>query len=147
MSYRRRIRFPWRLLFLLIVGAAAWAVLAWPRINDVATDTTREYPDLRNREYAAAPERVFGAAQAAATGLRHWSLVGTGAGPGGWSLQALHSPRPLPIREEISIKISRRKGMTLVSVRSRSTWLRWDFGQNARNIRAFLKRLDEELFL
>jgi hypothetical protein len=146
MRYRRRIHFPWQLLFVVLLGAGVWAALAWPRINDVATSATREYPDLQSREYFTPAERVFGAAQAAATGLRHWSLVGTGSGPGGWSLQALHSPRPLPIREEISIKISRRKGATLVSVRSRSTWFRWDFGQNARNIRAFQKRLDQELF-
>ena len=147
MRYRRRIRFPWRLLFLVLLGAAVWAALAWPRINDVATGTTREYPDIQNREYTAAPDHVFGAAQAAAAGLRYWSVIGTGSGPGGSSLQAVHCRRPLPIREEISVKISRRKGMTVVTVRSRSTWLKWDFGQNARNIRAFLKRLDEEMFL
>jgi uncharacterized protein (DUF1499 family) len=34
----------------------------------------------------------------------------------------------------------------LVSVRSKSRFARWDFGQNARNIREFLSALDHEVF-
>jgi hypothetical protein len=145
MLRRHRLHFPWRLAFVALLGGAVWAVLAWPRINQVSTGSTPEYPDLKSAEYTVPGERVFAAAQAAAASLKNWSVVGAGHGPRGWSLQAVHTTRPLGIREEISVTITERRGTSTVVVLSRSSWAKWDFGQNARNIRSFLRRLDEEL--
>ena len=47
-----------RLLLVALVAAAVWAVTAWPRLNDVETGRTPEYPDLQVRRYAASPARV-----------------------------------------------------------------------------------------
>jgi hypothetical protein len=146
MALRRTGLFK-RVLLVGLIGGAAWAVLAWPRLNDVATGATADYPDLTQREYAASPDKVAGAAEAAIHRLPGWTLIGSGHGVGGGSLQAAHVARLLSLREEISVKIMRQGGATHVNVRSRSGWFRWDFGQNARNIRAFLAALDRQLFL
>src|SRR5438876_676596 len=45
-----------RLALLLLALGAIWAAAAWPRINDVQTGRTPEYPDLRVHDYAATPE-------------------------------------------------------------------------------------------
>ena len=55
-----------RLLLLVLVAAVAAAFLAWPRINDVTTGQTKEYPDLQDRAYPAAEAKVAEAVKAAA---------------------------------------------------------------------------------
>jgi hypothetical protein len=49
------------------------------------------------------------------------------------------------LEAEVTIKVRRRDGSTEVTVRSRSIHLPWDFGGNARNIRAFAAELDRRL--
>jgi uncharacterized protein (DUF1499 family) len=68
--------------------------------------------------------------------------VGAGSGPGGAELQAVHQTRLWRFEDDVTVRIQRRDGRTVVSVRSRSRVGQWDFGQNARNIRAFLEALD-----
>ena len=122
-----------------------WAATAWPRINDVETGRTPEYPDLRVREYAASPKKVAEAATQALGRLPGWSLVGSGAGPGGHSIQAVHEMPILGFKEDVTIHVRQDGPRTKVSVRSRSQLGPWDFGQNARNIREFLAALDAQM--
>jgi uncharacterized protein (DUF1499 family) len=130
-------------LALLLVGV--WAATAWPRINDVETGRTPEYPDLRVREYAASPPKVAEAAKQALGRLPRWSVVGSGGGPGGHSIQAVHETPTLGFKDDVTIQIRRDGPRTRVSVRSRSRVGPWDFGQNARNIREFLAALDAQV--
>jgi uncharacterized protein (DUF1499 family) len=132
------------LKLLLVVAAAAFgfAALSWPRINDVETGRTPEYPDLQAREYAAGPREVAKAAKDAIARLPRWTLVGAGQGPGGGSLQAVAKSRVWSFEDDVTVTIRRDRGKTRVSVRSKSRTGSWDFGQNARNIRAFLAELD-----
>jgi len=134
-----------RVLIVGLVGGAAFLALRWPRINDVETGHSADYPDLAPHTYVAGAPRVFAAAKEAANALPGWRLGGSGSGPGGWTVQGLHRMPLLPVQEEIMVHIRRDKGQTVVSVRSRSEWAKWDFGQNARNIRAFYRALDEAL--
>jgi hypothetical protein len=136
-----------RLLIVALVGGVAFLVLRWPRVNDVETGNSKAYPDLAPHTYVADGPRVFGAAKEAVNRLPGWRLGGSGFGPAGWTVQGLHRLPLLPVREEIMIRIRREKGQTVVSLRSRSEWAKWDFGQNARNIRAFYRALDEALSL
>ena len=133
-----------RFLLLALVAAVAAAYLAWPRINDVTTGQTREYPDLQDRGYAAAEERVVAAVKAATSRLPRWTLKGAGSGPGGEALHAERRTRTGFV-DEVTIRIRREGGRTLVKVRSRSRTGRYDFGQNARNIRELFAALDEGL--
>ena len=128
-----------------VVLVAVWAATAWPRINDVETGRTPEYPDLQVREYTASPKKVAEAATQALGRLPRWSLIGSGAGPGGHSVQAVHEIPILGLTDDVTIHIRQDGPRTKVSVRSRSRVGPWDFGQNARNIREFLAALDAQV--
>jgi uncharacterized protein (DUF1499 family) len=131
----------------LLAGAVAlvWAYATWPRINDVETGRTPEYPDLRPKMYAAREARVAQAAEQAISHLPRWTLVGSGRGSGGHSIQAVATTRVFRFKDDVTIRIWREGPWTHVSVRSRSRIGKGDFGQNARNIRAFLAELDRLL--
>ena len=131
-------------LVVALVAGAAVAATRWPRINVVETGRTPEYPDLREREYAAPEAAVGRAAKAAVEALPGWTFVGAGQGPGGTALQAL-ATRPAPVETEMTITIRRLGGKTVVRVRARSTFGPWDFGQGARHIQAFLAELDRQM--
>lgn len=129
------------LLVIALVAGAAVAATRWPRINVVETGRTPEYPELREREYAAPEAAVGRAAKGAVAALPGWSFVGAGQGPGGTSIQAL-ATNPAPVKTEMTITIRRQGGKTVVRVRARSTFGPWDFGQGVRHIQAFLAELD-----
>jgi uncharacterized protein (DUF1499 family) len=139
----RRIR-RWLALGVLL-AAAAYLYAGWPRINDVETGRTPEYPELRVREYAAGEAVVAKAARAALQRLPRWTLTAEGSGAGGTAIQAVARTRVFRFQDDVTIRIRREGGRTRVGVRSRSRVGKWDFGQNARNIRAFLEQLDREL--
>jgi hypothetical protein len=132
------------LVVVALVAGAAVAATRWPRINVVETGRTPEYPELREREFAAPEASVGRAAKAAVAALPGWSLVGAGQGPGGTSIQAL-AAYPAPLKSEMTITIRRQGGKTMLRVRSRSTFGPWDFGQGARHIEAFLAELDRQI--
>ncbi len=132
-----------RLVACAVVGLLAAAGLAWPRIDQVETGRSPEYPDLKPRDYTAPAPEVVRAAEAALAELG-WSTTGSGRGPLGAEIAAVHKTLP-GIDEEVAVKVRREAGRTRVVVRSRSLTLPWDFGQNARNVRAVLAALDRRV--
>jgi uncharacterized protein (DUF1499 family) len=133
------------LALIVLGGAALWAATAWPRLNVVQTGKTPEYPDLQDRTYSASPDRVGEALRQALSERPGWKVVGSGQGPGGVALSAVHETPLLRFKDDVEVKIRRKGGKTVVSVRSQSRLGGWDFGQNARNIRELLQALDDEL--
>lgn len=133
-----------RFLLGVIVAAAVGAALAWPRINDVETGRTPEYPELEARTYPGDVAKVAKAVQKAVEHLPRWTFVGAGQGPGGAEVRAVHK-NMFPVRDEVTVRVRSGGKGSAVSVRSRSSAFRWDFGQNARNIRELLAELDREL--
>jgi uncharacterized protein (DUF1499 family) len=129
---------------LLLLGVAA-AALAWPRIADVETGRTPEYPDLQVRSYARDGAKVARAAQHVVERLPRWTFVAAGQGPGGGEVKAFHTEPAFGLREDVTIRVRAGGARTTVSVRSKSQTGPWDFGQNARNIRELLAELDLEL--
>lgn len=121
------------------------ALTRWPLINDVETGKTPEYPDLRVQRFTASEERVTKAARAAVEHLPGWELAGAGRGPGGAELQAVARTRVLRFKDDVTIRVRRRDGASEVAVRSRSRVGKGDFGQNARNIRAFQGELERQM--
>jgi uncharacterized protein (DUF1499 family) len=138
-----RVRFTGLLLVGAITAAGMWAATAWPRLSDVETGRTPEYPDLKPRDYAAKPDEVAKAVEQILTRLPRWSLVGAGRGPLGSEVRAVHTT--LVPKEDVIIRIRRVGARTHVSVRSSSQMGGWDFGQNARNIRELLAELDRSV--
>jgi len=134
---------------LLVLGAvlgALWAATAWPRISDVETGKTPEYPDLRIHDYGASPDAVVKAVKTVATRLPRWEIVGVGKGPAGAEIQAVHTMAVFPFKDDVTIRVHREGSRTRVSARSKSRIGAWDFGRNARNIRELLEALDHEVF-
>ena len=127
---------------LLLVGAlgAIGLALAWPRLNDVETGRSPEYPDLKPRDFSSSVPETAKSAQKAMERIG-WTFVGSGSGPRGAELRAVHTSL-IRLQEEVTVRLSVADGRTRVSVRSRSTLLPWDFGQNARNIRELFRAFD-----
>lgn len=134
-----------KVLLLAAVLAGAWAYTRWPRINQVETGATPEYPEIKVRDYMAGEDKVARAARATVERLPMWKLVAQGKGPGGSEIQAVTGTRWL-MKGEVTIRVRREGGRTRVHVKSRSHPGPADFGQNARNIQLFLRELDQELF-
>lgn len=139
------MRAPAKVALALLAAAAAVALTRWPLINDVETGRTPEYPDLRVQRFTAPEQRVTRAARAAVTALPGWELIGSGRGPGGAELQAVASTRVLRFKDDVTVRIRKKDDLTEVSVRSRSRVGKADFGQNARNIRAFQAELERQM--
>jgi uncharacterized protein (DUF1499 family) len=55
--------------------------------------------------------------------------------------------RVLRFKDDVTVRIRRRAGLAEVSVRSRSRVGKADFGQNARNIRAFQAELERQMLV
>lgn len=135
-----------KVLLLAAVIAGAWAYTRWPRINDVETGQTPEYPELKVRDYMTSEDKVAKAARATVERLPRWELMAAGKGPGGSEIQAIAKTRIFRFKDDVTIRVRREGGRTRVSVRSKSRIGQADFGQNARNIQLFLRELDRELF-
>jgi len=131
------------LVGLAAAGAVA-ACLAWPRINEVETGHTPEYPDLQPRTYAAGETRVGTAVKTVIGRLPRWRVIGAASGPRGTDVQAEHASYLGIFKEDVTVRVRSQGGRAQVSVRSRSQAGPWDFGQNARNIRDLLSELDQE---
>ena len=130
---------------LVLAGTGVWAATAWPRINLVETGRTPEYPELQDRTYSNSPQRVLEAVKDALEDRPGWRVSGSGQGPGGVAVSAIHETRLLRFKDDVTVKIRREEGQTVVSVRSQSRVGEWDFGQNARNVQELLQALDAEL--
>jgi uncharacterized protein (DUF1499 family) len=135
-----------QLAILGAIGAAIWLATAWPRLDDVETGRTPEYPELQPHDYGAGIDSVVKSAKAVLARLPRWQVIGEGKGPAGAEIQAVHATPLLGFKDDVTIRFRRVKGRTVVTVRSRSRLGKWDFGQNARNISEFLEALDKEAF-
>lgn len=132
-------------LLVAALGAGGVAFTTWPRINDVETGRTPEYPALQPRRYSADVAHVLRASREAVQSLPLWELVGSGTGPAGGELHAVRTTRLFRFKDDVTVRVRREGGRTVVSVRSKSRVGKGDFGQNARNIEEFLQALDARM--
>lgn len=128
-------------VMLVIVALASLGY--WPAINAVETGQTPEYPEVIPRVYQTGAERVFDAALHTVNRLPRWSLVSHRPETGEIRAEA----RTLVFRfvDDVLIRVTGQDGAAVVTVRSASRVGRGDFGQNARNIRAFFEELDRQV--
>ena len=129
----------------VVAAGAVVACLAWPRIHQVETGRTPEYPDVKPRSYAAADDRVAAAVKTAIGRLPRWRVVGAASGAKGTDIQAEHAIPLVGLKEDITVQVRRQSGRSEVRVLSRSPSMPWDFGQNARNVRQLLDEVDRQM--
>jgi uncharacterized protein (DUF1499 family) len=128
----------------LAIALGGWLMLGiWPVINIVETGRTPEYPDIVPMTVPASPARVFDAAMHAVNRLPRWSVVSYDDRTG--EIRAEATTRMLRFVDDVTIHVERNGDGARVHVRSASRVGKGDFGQNARNIRAFLSELDRQL--
>lgn len=133
---------------VLAIGGTAvlgsFALLkAWPVLNVVETGNTPAYPDLLPRRYREGKVRVFDAALHAVDRLPRWQM--TSYRPEQGEIKAEARTRLLRFVDDVTVRVEERGGVTVVNVRSASRVGRGDFGQNARNVRAFFAELDRQM--
>ena len=114
----------------------------WPRINDVKTGETPEYPDLQPQSFAQPFYRVYDAALATVRDLE-WEILSEDRASG--EIQALAMVPVLRIKDEVTITIKPDGDRVSVNIRSRSRVGKSDLGVNARRIRRFQEELARRL--
>lgn len=124
----------------LLVTAVLVTTSLWPVIHDVATGETVEYLDLLPQYFSADPKRVVGEVEAAVGTLDGWQLAGATADTVTATADGLFGVSAVTITVKPLTEFA-----TQVDVRSTSDFARGDFGQNARNIRAFQSELNGRL--
>jgi uncharacterized protein (DUF1499 family) len=113
--------------------------LIWPKINDVRTGETPQYPDLQPQRFSGkSPASVFEAVLEVAQELE-WEIREANADAG--LIEAVATVPIFRFRDDVTITLSNSEGGTLVHVRSRSRVGKSDLGENARRIRKFQARL------
>jgi uncharacterized protein (DUF1499 family) len=127
-----------------VLALALVALLrAWPVINVVETGRTPEYPDIQPWQYHARREQVFDAALRAVKTLSRWTVVSSRPEQG--EIRAEARTRLFRFVDDVAIRVEEQAGTAVVNVRSASRIGRGDFGQNARNVRAFFAELERQM--
>ena len=117
----------------------------WPRVNDVKTGATPEYPDLQPQRFKQPFNKVFDAATDTAQAMG-WEMREMDRGQG--IIEAIAPPtllKFLKFKDDVTVTITRESDSTIVNVRSKSHLGKGDMGMNARRIRAFQAELAKRL--
>jgi hypothetical protein len=117
----------------------------WPRVNDVKTGATPEYPDIQPQRFNRPFDKVFDAATDSAQAMG-WEMRETDRSQG--IIEAI-APPPLlkffKFKDDVTVTITREGDSTIVNVHSKSHLGKGDMGMNARRIRAFQAELAKRL--
>lgn len=131
------------LLFALLLAGGLISSFIWPRINDVKTGESPEYPDLQPQHFNVAAYRAFDAAVATARELG-WEIVREDRQAG--EIDAVDTTRILRFKDDVTISIKPGDNNNCaVYVHSRSRVGKGDFGTNARRILKFQAELAKHL--
>lgn len=107
--------------------------------HDVETGRSRAYPDLQPLELDVPPDRAFDLAVAAARETPRWTI--TELDPGRGRIAAEARTPVLRFVDDVVLRIEPADGGSRVRMRSTSRVGIYDFGTNARRVRAYLDRL------
>ena len=137
-------------LFVLGVTAGVFvttvlvAASIWLTINEVETNKSIAYPELRTRTYQLGYDRVYDEALGAAKEQKNWAVTGQSRETGIITGQAL-----MPVTgwtQEITVTVVKKTAfVSQVRTRSAGKDTPGDLGQNARNIEAYQVALDRRL--
>jgi uncharacterized protein (DUF1499 family) len=124
--------------------------LIWPKINEVKTGATPEYPDIQPQSFNQPFEKVFDAAKSSAESMG-WEIrevikdPAQNQSPEIGIIEAVATTWIFRFRDEVTVTVTREGGATVVNVRSKSQVGKSDLGTNARRIRAFQAELAKRL--
>lgn len=127
---------------ILLAGSPFMLALIWPRINDVSTGATPQYPDIQPQRFNQSSEQVFNAALETARAMA-WEIRESAPAQG--TIEAVATTRLFHFKDDVTVTITREGEQTVVHVRSRSRVGKGDLGTNARRIRAFQAELARRL--
>jgi uncharacterized protein (DUF1499 family) len=130
---------------VLLASSPFMLRLIWPRVNDVKTGATPEYPDIQPQRFDRPFDKVFEAATGVAQSMG-WEMRETDRGQG--VIEAVATTpllRFLKFKDDVTVTLTRDGGATIVNVRSISHLGKGDLGTNARRIRAFQAELAKRL--
>ncbi|MBS1812219.1 MAG: DUF1499 domain-containing protein [Acidobacteria bacterium] len=143
MRIVKRILLTGGLLFALLLGGLLISSLIWPRINDVKTGETPEYPELQPQHFSVLPYRAFDAALATARDFG-WEILREDRIAG--EIDAVDTTRFFRFKDDVTITVKAGVGENCsVYVHSRSRVGKGDFGTNARRIKRFQAELAKRL--
>lgn len=128
---------------IILLASSPFALgLIWPRINEVSTGATPQYPDIQPQQFKQPVDKVFNAALEVARAMG-WEIRETTPAEG--VIEAVATTRLFHFKDDVTITITREGEQTVVHVRSRSRVGKGDLGTNARRIRAFQGELARRL--
>lgn len=116
--------------------------LIWPRINDVSTGTTPQYPDLQPQKFNQPLEKVFTSALETSKAMG-WDIIEADQNLG--TIEAVATTRLLRFKDDVTVTMTREGDVTVVNLRSHSRVGKGDLGTNARRIRTFQAELAKRL--
>lgn len=127
----------------LPVGFVLILLGRWPRLESVVTGATPEYPYLKPLTFPELPNVIFAVATEVVGRMPGWTIVHSDLDEG--IIRAHAVTAPFGFECDVTISIHRSANVTQVNARSESIGsvvVGRDFGQNARNVRRFLKDLE-----
>lgn len=143
MRNARKILLTGGLLFAVLLGGVLISSLLWPRVNDVKTGETPEYPELQPQHFTVPAYRAFDAALATVRELG-WEVSREDRQAG--EIEAVVTTLIFRFRDDVTITIKPGNGENCtVYVHSRSRVGKGDFGTNARRILRFQAELAKRL--
>ena len=135
-----------QLLAFAVIGFGVYLFTAYPRLREVATGKTPEYPELLPRDYGTSVDAVGKGVRKVMADLGGWEVTGEAKGPVGIDLQAVHTHPVFRLKDDVAVTVRREKGRTVVNARSRARLDVPDLGRQAANLDALLDALDREVF-
>lgn len=127
--------FPVILIAVIVLASVPFLLgLFWPRINDVATGATPEYPDIQPQAFSQPLEKVFEAAIETSRAMG-WNVLKVDRDA--LTIEAVATTRLFRFKDDVTVTLTRESDRTVVNIRSRSRVGKSDLGENARRIRAF----------
>lgn len=130
------------LVALLLSGLLISSAI-WPRINNVKTGESPEYPELQPQHFNVAAYKAFDAALATARDFG-WDVVREDRQSG--EIDAVETTRIMRFKDDVTITVKPGVGEACtVYVHSRSRLGKGDFGTNARRILRFQAELAKRL--
>lgn len=131
------------LLFAAALGGLLISSLLWPRINEVKTGETPEYPELQPQHFGVVAYKAFDAALATAREFG-WEIVREDRQAG--EIAAVDTTKLFRFKDDVTITVKPGVGENCtVYVHSRSRVGKGDFGTNARRIQRFQAELAKRL--
>lgn len=128
---------------IILLASSPFALgLIWPRINDVSTGATPQYPDIQPQRFNQPAEKVFNAALETARAM-DWEIRENA--PAAGTIEAVATTRLFRFKDDVTVTITRSGAQTIVNVRSHSRVGKGDLGTNARRIRTFQQELARRL--